>query len=106
VSDLTTQEQTNVRAALRYLRARCGTWDALAKALRFKLSSLAHVSGGKTVSARLMLRVARLADISVDDLLAGRYPPAGTCPHCGRPSSDFVDEETIAERTEPTASAR
>jgi hypothetical protein len=28
VSDFTAKEQDNGRAALRFLRARCGTWDA------------------------------------------------------------------------------
>jgi hypothetical protein len=28
-------------------------------------------------------RVARLTGVSIDDLLAGKYPPPGTCPHCG-----------------------
>lgn len=82
-SDLTTAEQAHVRAALRFLRARCGGWDALARVLRFKARSLAKVGTGRTASASMAVRVARLAEVGIDDLLAGRYPPAGTCPHCG-----------------------
>jgi hypothetical protein len=42
--------------------------------------------------------VARFAGVSVDDLLAGQWFSARTCPHyCGHPPEDFVDEETIVE---------
>jgi hypothetical protein len=82
-SDLSTQEQAHVRAALRFLRVRCGGWALLGKALRFKRTSLSKVSRGYSVSASLAVRVARLARVGVDDLLGGKFPPAGTCPHCG-----------------------
>jgi hypothetical protein len=42
VSDLTAEEQKNVRTALRFLRK-----------------------------------------VTVDDVLTGRFPAPGTCPHCG-----------------------
>jgi hypothetical protein len=41
--------------------------------------------------------VARLTDASIDDLLAGALLSPRTCPHCGRPPDDFVDEETLVE---------
>jgi hypothetical protein len=82
--DLTAAEQTHVRTALRFLRARSGTWASLAKVLRYNDTSLSGVAcGTKPVSAELAFRVARLAEVGVDDLLAGRFPPPGTCPHCG-----------------------
>ena len=82
--DLTAQEQTNVRTALRFLRARMGGWKSVAKVLRFNETSLAHVvSGKKRVSETLAFRAARLAAVSVDDLLAGKFPAPGSCPHCG-----------------------
>jgi hypothetical protein len=83
MSDLTTQEQTNVRTALRFLRARCGGWEPLAKAVGSKTLTLSRVAGGRAVSASIAFRVARLAGVLVDDVLAGRYPGAGTCPTCG-----------------------
>ena len=84
MSDLTTQEQTNVRTALKFLRARCGGWEPLAKTLGTKISSLSHAVGGsRAVSASIAFRVARLARVPVDDVLAGRYPGVGTCPYCG-----------------------
>ena len=81
MSDLTKEEQANVRAALRFLHAQCSGWKAVAKALR------AHKTGlsmrDRAVSASLAVRVARFAGVGVDDVLTGKFPPAGTCPHCG-----------------------
>jgi hypothetical protein len=83
-SDLTAQEQVHVRAALRFLRARCGGWAPLAKALRFGDSTVTNAAGGHVgISASMALRVARLSGVGVDEVLAGRFPPPGTCPHCG-----------------------
>lgn len=84
MSDLTADEQKNVRAALRFLHLRCGTWATVAKALRLGESSVANiVIGRKVVTPNVTFRVARFVKVGVDDLLAGRFPPPGTCPHCG-----------------------
>ncbi|MGC9986662.1 MAG: hypothetical protein ABSF35_23970 [Polyangia bacterium] len=83
-SDLTEDEQKNVLAALEFLRIRFGKMKMLAKALHFKLNSLRGVlSRHDSVSASMMMRVARLAGVGLDDLLAGKYPVVGMCPHCG-----------------------
>lgn len=83
-ADLTPTEQGNVRKALRFLRARCGGWAQLGKVLCFKEVTLGAIGAGRKVaSASLAVRVARLAQVGVDDVLAGRFPPAGACPHCG-----------------------
>ena len=82
--DFTAKEVTHVRAALRFLRFRCGTWATLARALRFKDTTLANIAGGhKTVTATLAVRIAKFARIGVDDVLTGKFPAPGTCPHCG-----------------------
>lgn len=84
MSDLTDREQTNVRAALRFLRARSGTWEVTAKALRFKAITLSNIAAGRKVaSPTLAVRIAKLAKVGVDDVLMGRFPAPGTCPHCG-----------------------
>ena len=89
MSDLTAQEQANVRTALKHLRLRCGGWDALSKALRFKKKTLAHaVRPHGTVTASVAFRIARLAGVSIDELLAGAYPAPGTCPYCGHVKVD------------------
>lgn len=83
-SILTSEEQQNVRAALRFLHIRFGTWQILAKALRFKRPRLVEATSGReAVGADLVLRVARLAEVPFDDVAKGRYPVKGACPHCG-----------------------
>jgi hypothetical protein len=78
VSDLTAKEQSNVRAALTFLRARCGGTKMLTKALRLSQPTL-----WRPASVLVAFRVARLAGVGVDDVLAGKYPPPGACAHCG-----------------------
>ena len=78
MSDLTADEQRNVRAALRFLRVRCGGAELLAKSLRVDRRTL-----NRPPSASIAIRVARLAGIGVDDVLMGKFPPVGVCPHCG-----------------------
>ncbi len=85
MSDLTVEEQKHVRTAIRFLRIRFGGWVPLTKALRFTRSTLQK--GGATPA--VAFRVARLVGISIDDLLVGKYPLAGTCPHCGHRKEDL-----------------
>jgi len=90
MTDLTTEEQARVRKALRFLRTRAGGWGPLATALGFTRATLTHVSDDRSrvVTASLAFRLARLAMVPVDDLLAWKYPPANACPHCGHVSTD------------------
>ena len=82
--DFTVKEVTHVRAALRFLRLRCGTWTILAKALRLHDTTLANIANGhKPVTAKLAVRIAKFAKVGVDDVLTGRFPAPGACPHCG-----------------------
>lgn len=97
---LTEKEQRHVRTAIRFLRFKVGGWQPLADALGMKVDSLVKVvnARGRDVTARLAYSVARLTDVSIDDLLLGALLSPRTCPHCGRaPDSDFVDEETVVE---------
>lgn len=83
-ADFTAAEQTNIRTALKFTRSRCGTWATAGKLLGFKATTLAAVAGGhKAVSATLAVRIAKAAKVGVDDVLTGRFPAPGTCPHCG-----------------------
>jgi plasmid maintenance system antidote protein VapI len=98
MSDLTNKEQKAVRTALRFLRLRVGAWAPLAKALRYEWDSIQKVATGKrAVTPALALRVARLAGVGMDELLAGQWLSARVCPHCGHPPDDFADEETVVE---------
>lgn len=93
-----------MRTAIRFLRFRVGGWQPLADALGVKADSLGKVlRGARDVTASLAYGVARLTDVSIDDLLSGALLSPRTCPHCGRPPDDFVDEETIVTERAPVA---
>ena len=79
MSDLTAEEQKNVRAAIRFLRIRCGGWVPLSKTLRFTRSTLEKGA----ITPAVVLHVARFVGITLDDLLEGRFPLPGTCPYGG-----------------------
>lgn len=85
MSDLTKEEQANVRTALRFLRARCGGWEAVAKALHLGRSTI-----GRAATPTVAFRVARFAGVKIDDLLEGAFPPVGTCPYCGHQRNNEV----------------
>jgi DNA-binding phage protein len=84
-SDLTPEEQDHVKAALRVLRTRLGGTAKLAEALTMNAGTLSWMLSrtGKP-SAGTALRAARLAGVSVEELLSGAWPRPGSCPHCGR----------------------
>ena len=82
---LSKEQRANVMTALRFLRIRVGTWKMLAKALGFELSTMKNIEKGvNPASVNLAFQVSRLACVPFDDVVAGRYPVDGMCPHCGR----------------------
>jgi hypothetical protein len=87
MSALTVQEETHIRTALRFLHTRCGTWILVAAAIRgVKAKAIAQMAQGhRPASPAVAVRIARLAKVTVDDVLTGRFPQAGACPHCGQP---------------------
>lgn len=84
-SDLTPEEQANVRAAIRWLAKRHGGVRKLAALLgvSYPTANRACLKGGRP-SAALAIRAARVAGASVEAVLGGTWPPPGACPHCGR----------------------
>lgn len=85
-SDLTPDEQRNVKTALRFLAKRHGTMRKLAPPMGVTYAVLAaSVQSRRRVSAGIALRAARVARVPLEDVLAGRWPIAGACPHCGQP---------------------
>ncbi len=81
---LTSEEQEHVRVALRFLRIRTGGWKVLSKVLGFAMGSMINVKKKRVpVSVNLAFQVSRLTMVPFDDLIAGKYPPPGACPHCG-----------------------
>jgi hypothetical protein len=64
--------------------------------LHVEKDTIAKVARGRRpVTARLVIRVAQLIEVGVDDLLAGQHLSSRVCPHCGHPPDDFADEETV-----------
>ena len=98
MSDLTAEEQNNVRTAIRFLRLRVGTWAPLAKVLHVQEDTIWRVvTGRRPVSASVAMRVARFMGASHDSLLAGTHLPVGTCRFCGHPPAE--EEESAGART-------
>ena len=84
IGDLTKEEQAHVRAALQFLRQRCGGWGPLAKSLHTMAEYLSKMAQGtKKITPSIAFRVARFAKVGVDDVLTGKFPAPGTCPYCG-----------------------
>jgi hypothetical protein len=85
---LSPEEQENGRRALRFLRFRAGGWKPMAAALGFTRKTLTNVSEKtKGVSVNLVFQIARMAGVSVEDVISGRFPPPGACLHCGHAPS-------------------
>jgi uncharacterized membrane protein len=83
-TDLTPEEQENVRRALAFLSKRLGDTAKLARAMGTDRSTAQRSMRGDGVSAGIAIRIARLAAVSVESVLGGSWPPEGACPHCGR----------------------
>lgn len=81
-SHLTAQEEANVRLTLAYLHARVRRWKAVGRAIRSKTKNLIKVRVGRRINdMRAMAgRIARVVAVPAEDIIAGRFPPAGTCP--------------------------
>ena len=83
-TDLTLEEQANVRVAMRFLATRLGDVAKLAKAMGAHRETVNRPARGGVVSAGIALRVAKVAGVPLESVLAGTWPPGGACPHCGR----------------------
>ena len=86
---LTAMEQERVRVALVFLHARIGSWARVAKVVKSKRANLRRVRAGHRIRGMRALagRVARVAGMDARAVLDGRFPPPGTCPHCGNEQS-------------------
>lgn len=85
-TELTVEEQENVRRALRVLKVRYGDYTVVAARMKLSYDNVRRVaSGERPAGGRVAIRVAQIAGASVDDVLAGRYPGPEACRHCGHP---------------------
>ena len=84
-SDLTPEEQANVKAALRFLKVKLGGPKKLAETMKALPATVKYaVSNRGKVSAGIALRAALAAGVPLEDLLSGAWPKPGSCPLCGR----------------------
>lgn len=83
---LTEEEAANVRRAIRQLQRRYGSLKVLSVEMGLKPGSLsqAMTKKGRRPTAGYAVRAARIARVSVADVLSGAWPKEGACPHCGR----------------------
>jgi hypothetical protein len=83
-TDLTPAERESAKVAIRHLAKRHGSYGKLAAAMSASTETVRLAARTGKLSAGLALRAARLAGVPLEDVLAGRWPVAGACPHCGR----------------------
>jgi hypothetical protein len=82
---MTPEEQEATRVAIRFLAKRFGSFKKLSTSMRANVATVELAASKRgTVSAGIALRVARAAGVPLEDVLAGRFPAKGACPHCGR----------------------
>jgi hypothetical protein len=83
--ELNPEEQACARVALGVLRVRHGSLAKVAKAMGIQEKTAVRAASERwNVSAAMALEIARLAGVTLDDVISGRFPEAGACPMCGR----------------------
>jgi hypothetical protein len=81
---LTPEEQASVIASLCELRARLGTWGAVALAFGVHVKTMKRIKRGAiTPGARHAVSAARLLDVGVDDVLGGEFAKTDRRARCG-----------------------
>jgi len=85
---LTSDEQENVRRAIRYLWGRAGAWTVTASILGVRTRTLRRIRAGRPVARYMARKVAKAMAVPVGDVKTGKAIPTGTCRHCGRTASD------------------
>jgi len=82
--NLSPAEQENVRRAIRTLRRQYGE-AKLPALLNANPNTVKHATERRRKPSPLIaIRAARLAGVTVEDVLSGAWPAAGPCPMCGR----------------------
>ena len=83
--DLTSEEIVNVKRAIKVLRQRHDSYEALAPLMGVTRKALSHtVTRGRKPGVGLALRAARVAGVPLEEILSGAWPKEGACPMCGR----------------------
>jgi hypothetical protein len=83
--DLSPDQIVNVKRAIHFLTRRHGNLAKLAKAMCMPRCTVARASNKRgIVTARTALRLARVAEAPLDDVLNGSWATGTACPRCGR----------------------
>lgn len=84
-SGIPESQRVHVARAMLFLARRHGNQKQLAAAMGISERSVARASAPRgRATAWLVMALAEFVGVSVDDLLKGKWPPKGACPHCGR----------------------
>jgi hypothetical protein len=87
-TDLTPNEQANVKRALRAMGRLFRSYARLALAMQAKHETVKDAAKDRgRVTAGLALRLARVARVSVETIIDGVFTPPDQCPYCGRTRS-------------------
>lgn len=97
MTDFSQVEQRHIQDALRYLRRRLGTTNAVAKEIGYTEQAVGYAINGRyPITAKMALRVARLAGVTIDNLVIGKFRRPDACPNCGhiitQPSTEQASE--------------
>jgi hypothetical protein len=77
IEQLTTEQEASIRAALRELHVRLGTWRAVSEAIDISERSIERVlAGRRRPTPGWALRLAPVLGVTVDAVLAGRLAVA------------------------------
>jgi hypothetical protein len=80
---LTPEEQACTLVALKFMVAKVGSRAELAFKMGVDRTALRRALKGKP-SIGMALDLARVAGVTVDDVITGNFPAAGACAMCGR----------------------
>jgi hypothetical protein len=82
---LTPEETACCRVALRVLQVRAGSLAKLAKQMNVSLGTLNFAARPRNpFGTGMAYELSKVAGVPIDDILSGRFPKPGSCPHCGR----------------------
>lgn len=85
---LTPEEAACVLVALEFAAARIGTIQELAYRMGIERTAVRRALKERPPpGAALAFELARVVGVPTEDIVAGKYPPPGACPSCGREGS-------------------
>src|SRR5690349_16195334 len=85
IDALTSELRANVRRTMDILRTKHGDWKRVARVMGVSYQALMRaLTGTGKPGAGVAVRAARLAGVTVEDVLSGAFAKIWVCPTCGR----------------------